>query len=151
MRIPLLIRYPGKLRPRKDDLLISVPDLYPTLLDLMGLAEHVPSDIDGVSHAELLSTGQGPRPTSQLYLWIPCEQPSLGRRGVRTAQHTLVVDQMPGKDKQFLLYDNVADPYQLKNIAEDQPQVFRRLILEELDPWLRKTGDPWLEANRRQE
>jgi arylsulfatase A-like enzyme len=151
MRVPLLIRYPGKLRPRQDDLLISVPDMYPTLLDLMGLAEHVPPDVDGISHAELLLTGEGRRPTSQLYLWVPCEQPSLGRRGVRTKQHTLVVDRMPGKDAQVLLYDNVADPYQLKNLAEDQPQVIDRLIREELDPWLRRTSDPWLEENRQQE
>ena len=144
MQIPLLIRFPGQLRPRKEDLLISVPDLYPTLLDLMGLGERSQSGVEGVSHAELLRTGTGQRPTSQLYLWIPCEQPSLGRRGVRTKQHTLVVDRMPGKEEQLLLYDNVADPYQLDNIAQDQPQVVDRLIREELVPWLRRTGDPWL-------
>lgn len=151
MRIPLLIRYPGKLRPRRDDLLISVPDLYPTLLGLMGLTDRIPPAVDGVSHAELLSTGRGPRPTSQLYLWVPCEQPSQGRRGVRTAQHTLVVDRMSGKEEQFLLYDNVADPYQLENIAEDQPEVLQRLIRQELEPWLRQTDDPWLEGNDPQE
>ena len=151
MRIPLLIRYPGKLLPRKEDLLISVPDLYPTLLDLMGLGEEVPPGVEGVSHAELLLTGKGPRPTSQLYLWIPCEQPSMGRRGVRTKQHTLVVDHMPGKEEQLILYDNIADPYQLRNIAENQPDVVNRLVREELDPWLRRTEDPWLEANRQEE
>jgi len=151
MRIPLLIRYPARLQPRREDLLISVPDLYPTLLDLMGLAEQIPPGVEGVSHANLLRTGKGPRPTSQLYLWIPCEQPSLGRRGVRTERHTLVVDHMPGKDEQFHLHDNVADPYQLKNIAEDQPEVMDRLIRQELVPWLRQTADPWLEANRQQE
>ena len=147
MRIPLLIRYSGKLKPRRDDLLISVPDLYPTLLDLMGLAEQIPAAVDGVSHAKLLSTGQGPRLTSQLYLWIPCEQPSQGRRGVRTTQHTLVVDRMPGREEHFLLYDNVADPYQLENIAEDHPEVVQRLTRKELEPWLRRTDDPWLEAS----
>ena len=117
MRIPLLIRYPGKLLPRHEDLLISVPDLYPTLLDLMGLGEHIPRSVEGTSHAELLLAGEGRRPTSQLYLWAPCDQPSMGRRGVRTRQYTLVVDQMPGKKKQLLFYDRAADP----GIREQNP------------------------------
>lgn len=143
MRIPLLIRFPGKLRPRKETLLISVPDMYPTLLGLMGLGEKVPPSVQGSNYAEPLLTGEGKRPTSQLYLWMPCEQPSLGRRGVRTERHTLVVDRMPGKDEQLLLYDNVADPFQLKNIAVGQPQLVDRLLYQELAEWLRKTGDPW--------
>ena len=149
MRIPLLIRYPGKLRPRKEDLLISVPDMYPTLLDLMGLANQVPRDVEGVSHTRLLLSEEGPQPTSQLYLWVPCEQPSRGRRGVRTKQYTLVVSHMPGEDEQRLLYDNLADPYQMKNIVGDRPEVVDRLVREELVPWLRRTDDPWLEAENR--
>ena len=149
MRIPLLIRYPGKLRPRKEELLISVPDMYPTLLDLMGLANQVPRDVEGVSHTRLLLTEEGPQPTSQLYLWVPCEQPSRGRRGVRTKQYTLVVSHMPGEDEQRLLYDNLADPYQMKNIVGDRPEVVDRLVREELVPWLRRTDDPWLEAENR--
>ena len=113
----------------------------------MGLGDHIPGAIDSVSHAELLRTGKGPRPTSQLYLWVPCEQPALGRRGVRTKQHTLVVDRMPGKEQQLLLYDRAADPYQLRNVAEEQPDVVERLIREELNPWLRRTEDPWLKTN----
>jgi len=147
MRIPLLIRFPGQLRPRQEDLLISVPDLYPTLLELMGLGRKIPHHVEGVSHAELLRTGTGPRPTSQLYLWIPCEQPSLGRRGVRTRRYTLVVDRMPGKKERLLLYDNAVDPFQRKDIASDQPRVVDRLIRQELLPWLLRTGDPWLEAD----
>ena len=149
MRIPLLIRFPGKLRPRREDLLISVPDLYPTLLDLMGLGDEIPPGVEGTSHAQLLLTGQGPRPTSQLYLWVPCEEPALGRRGVRTRGHTLVIDRMPGEEEKTILYDNVADPYQLENVAEAQPEVVQRLIREELIPWLRRTGDPWLGAEHR--
>ena len=57
------------------------------------------------------------------------------------------MDHMPDKDEQLLLYDNVADPYQLSNIAGDQPEVVNRLIREELVPWLRRTEDPWLETN----
>lgn len=144
MRIPLLIRFPGKLRPRRDDLLISVPDMYPTLLGLMGLGQEIPTSVQGTSHAQLLLTGQGQRPTSQLYLWVPSERPAAGRRGVRTARHTLVLNRMPNQDENISLYDNVADPYQLKNVAQDQPDVVQQLVREQLVPWLKRTGDPWL-------
>ena len=143
MRIPLLIRYPGKLRPRRTDLLISVPDLYPTLLDLMGFGRQIPDEVEGTSHAELLRTGNGKRPTSQLYLRIPCAHPEWGARGVRTRQYTLVVEREDNEDKQILLYDNSADPFQRNNIAAERPKIVERLIREELVPWLRKTGDPF--------
>jgi arylsulfatase A-like enzyme len=132
-------------------LLISVPDLYPTLLGLMGLGAHIPGVVEGTSHAELLLTGKGPHPSSQLYLWVPCEQPSLGRRGVRTKQYTLVVDRMPGKQQQLLLYDRDADPYQLRNVAEERPDMVERLIRKELNPWLRRTEDPWLKTNSQKD
>jgi hypothetical protein len=42
------------------------------------------------------------------------------------------------------LHDNVRDPYQLRNIAEEQADLVRERVEEELRPWLEKTGDPWL-------
>jgi len=53
MRVPFLIRWPGKIKPRRDDLLTSSPDICPTLLDLMGFAADTPTQVDGVSHASL--------------------------------------------------------------------------------------------------
>jgi arylsulfatase A-like enzyme len=37
MRVPFIIRWTGTLAPRTDDLLLSTPDIHPTLLELMGL------------------------------------------------------------------------------------------------------------------
>ncbi len=148
MRIPLLIRWPGKIQPCRDDLLISVPDLCPTLLDLMGLGQALPDDIEGTSYASLLRTGKGARPTSQLYLGIPLGQPAWGRRGVRTRTHTMVVSRMPDREPRYVLHDNVQDPYQLRNISEEEPEVVRRLTEQELIPWLEKTNDPWLSQEK---
>ncbi len=144
MRIPFLIRWTGRIKPRRDDLLLSVPDLYPTLLDLMGFRADIPDAVQGVSHARLFLTGEGPRPTSQPYLWVPPGKPAWGRRGVRTRRHTLVITRMPGKPITTVLHDNIADPYQLKNIAADHPALVKRLTDTELVPWLKKTNDPWL-------
>jgi len=146
MRVPFLIRYPGAIKPRRDDLLLSTVDIYPTLLDLMGLGKSIPPAVQGASHAGLFRTGKGPRPTSQLYMWVPVESPALGRRGVRTARYTLMIDKKPDKPVQTVLFDNLADPYQLKDIAPKQPEVVKTLIKTELLPWLKKTGDPWRPA-----
>jgi len=50
---------------------------------------------------------------------------------------------MTGQQPTHTLYDRRADPYQLKNIADEQPGIVKRLIRDELDPWLIKTHDPW--------
>ena len=144
MRVPFLIRWPGRIRARRDDLLLSTPDIYPTLLDLIGLGNRIPAEVEGVSHAKRLLTGDGPRPTSQWYMWVPYGQPAWGRRGVRTQGHTLMIGKAEGKPREIVLHDNVADPFQLENIAEKHPEIVTRLVEKELNRWLEKSGDPWL-------
>ncbi|MCJ7680233.1 MAG: sulfatase, partial [Candidatus Aminicenantes bacterium] len=117
MRIPFIIRWPGKIAPRTDDLLLSVPDIYPTLLELMGFAADIPGDVEGVSRADFLLDGTGKRPSSQLYLWMPYGGAEWGRRGVRTHSHTMVLSRMPEEPDSLVLHDNTADPFQLQNIA----------------------------------
>jgi len=146
MRVPFLIRWPGRIAPRRDDLLLSTPDIYPTLLDLMGFGEKIPSEVDGVSHARLLLTGDGPRPTSQWYMWVPYGEPAWGRRGVRTAEHTLMISKAERKPTETVLHHNAGDPFQLENIAARSPEVVKRLVENELHRWLEKSGDPWLRA-----
>ena len=149
MRVPLLIRWPGKLRPRREDLLLSTPDLYPTLLDLMGFRSDIPRTVEGSSHASLLLSGKGQKPTSQLYLWTPLGQPDWGRRGIRTLTHTLIISLMPDKAPERVLFNNVKDPYQMKNIASENPELFQKLVKDELIPLLEKTKDPWLKNFKR--
>jgi len=143
MRVPFLIRWTGKIAPRQDDLLMSVPDIHPTLLDLMGLGSHIPGEVQGVSHARLLLEGVGDRPSSQPYMWLPYGGPSWGRRGVRTQRHTLMVSRGPRGRTEYVLHDNVEDPYQLENIASARPELVRELIEQQMHPWLERTDDPW--------
>ena len=144
MRIPFLLRWTGKISPKKEDLLLSTPDIYPTLLDLMGYRNDVPTDIDGISRAGLIRTGKGSRPDSQLYIWVPYGLPQWGRRGVRTRDFTLMVSRMPEMDVHVVLHDNRREPYQLENIADTDPGRVKELMAEELVPWLKETGDPWI-------
>jgi len=143
VRIPFIVRWPGRIAPRRDDLLLSVPDIAPTLLDLMGLADRVPPGVEGVSHAGIFRGGAGRRPSSQLYMAVPYGQPAAGQRGTRTDRYTLVVGVGPDGPAETVLHDNREDPYQLRNVAADRPALVRSLIADELAPWLEKTRDPF--------
>lgn len=144
MRIPFLIRWPGKIKPRRDNLLISVPDIYPTLLDMMGFKESIPPEVLGTSHAQRFHQSTKDGPSSQLYVKIPYNKPAQGMRGVRTLNYKLVmtVKQDGAMDK--VLYNRKTDPYEMTNVAADHPDVVDTLIKTELIPWLKRTNDPWI-------
>ncbi len=144
MRIPFILRWPEKITPRHDDLLISVPDVYPTLLDMMGLKDQLPDSLEGESLADVVLTGEGRRPSSQLYLKIRYDSAAHGRRGVRTLSHKLVYKLIPGGSLETELSDLRKDPYERKNVAADKAEIVAALTEKELVPWLKKTNDPWL-------
>jgi len=144
LRVPFLVRWPGRIRPRRDDLLLATPDIYPTLVDLLGRADLVPSAVEGTSHAGLFLGGSGPRPESTLYCGPYTGDPTLGERGIRTHRYTLVVRKFPDKPPAKILFDNLADPFQMENLAEKMPDLVEELARKHLHPWLEKIRDPWL-------
>ncbi len=150
MKVPFLVRWPGKIKPRHDDLLISTPDIYPTMMELMGINDGLPKDLEGTSFAKLFCGEEMKRPGSQLYMWVTIDDHRYGRRGVRTDRYTLCLDRgREGKKRhplQISLFDRKTDPFQLKNIAAEKPELVQQLIKEELIPWLEKAKDPWLKG-----
>ncbi len=158
MQVPFMARFPGRLSPGVDDLLIASPDIYPTLLGLMGLGHAIPGSVMGTDMSSIMrgQRGAGPRPTSQLYQWLTPRDPKAGARGVRTHDYKLVIAPRPAEannelnpligesaPEMFHLYDRRTDPFELKNIAGEQPQIVRQLIADELEPWLKRAEDPF--------
>ncbi len=145
VRVPFIVRWPGRIPVRRDDLLLSAPDIYPTLIDLLGFGAETPADVEGTSYAPIFCGGEQPRPASQLCLRAVPENPGAGWRACRTHTHTLVVQREDDTRAAVRLYDNRQDPYQRKNHAAVDPDCVARLT-RELDGWLRKTRDPWAAA-----
>ena len=143
MRIPFIIRWPGKIDPEKNDLLISVPDFYPTLLGLVNLHEMIPTSIQGDDYSTQIMDGIGNKPESQFYIWVPLGQPEWGHRGVRNHSYTLMVRKMPDQADEIVLHNNISDPYQLINVAEQETDIVTELT-RELKSWLERMDDPWL-------
>jgi arylsulfatase A-like enzyme len=145
--VPWLIRWPGHIAARRDDLLFGAIDIYPTLLGLIGLADAAPDNLEGNDRSGIMRGEGGDRPTSAFYLW-----PILGReagpwqfdsaRGLRTHRHTFILGRTEEGSEMIVLHDNVADPYQLHNAAAAQPEVAAELR-SELERWLERTNDPW--------
>lgn len=143
--IPFIVRWPARLTPRRDDLLISVPDVMPTLLALMGLGDAIPADLEGTDHSALFLGEDGEWPTSALYLNCGPENPAGGMRGLRTHRYTYVVQRDADGRETTLLYDNEEDKYQRHEVAAERPEVVAELR-DEMEGWLRKTGDPWMDT-----
>jgi arylsulfatase A-like enzyme len=155
MHVPFIIRWTGKIKPGNDDLLFSVPDIYPTLLGLMGFENEIPREVEGTNYAGLLRGEKGVvRPTSQLYFMTdgqlynsPTGEKELflksGERGVRTERYTLSIMRGPKNKTTTYLWDRRLDPMEMNNISYANPEVVKELVEKELIPWLRKTGDVW--------
>jgi arylsulfatase A-like enzyme len=139
--IPFIMRWPARIAPRTDDVLLGVPDTMPTLLGLMGLRDRIPGAVEGTDYSVILLGEDAERPSSALCMRIAPTSPEKGWRGIRTDRHTFVVlDQ--GDERGTFLYDNEEDPFQMNNVAADSPELVEELA-RDLDEWLRRTSDPW--------
>jgi len=143
-RIPCLVRWPGKIEPGKDPLHINVPDYMPSLLSLMGMKEAIPTQVEGTDYSAAFLGKELKRPKTTFYM--RCNDGDLAR-GVRTGRYTFIIEEK-GKGKfNKLLFDNEKDKYQMNNIAEDKPEIVSELA-KELNAWLEKTNDPYIETFR---
>ncbi len=144
MQVPFVIRWPGEIEPGGKQTLLSTPDIYPTLLSLMGLKGEIPQEVEGSDLSECL-TGNTPGPSSQLYCPMNYRDPlSVKVKGVRDARYTWIWGEGEDGSPVEELYDRQTDPFQLKNVSVEFPDVCRHMR-GELAYWLEKAQDPWKE------
>lgn len=143
MRIPLIISWPQKIRPRRDNkLMIAFADLYPSLLSLMGFGKEIPASVQTFDLSEEILTGKTDKEMAQPYYYVQFDNHATGYRGLRTQTYTYVVHATDGKVDDIILFDRAKDPYQMNNIAGRHPELVRRLG-KQLKEWLTKTNDPF--------
>lgn len=118
IRIPLLIRYPKRIKPGTlvDALALNI-DLAPTLLELAGLP--TPSNVQGRSFLPLLEHRPVRWRTSFLYEYFEENAfPGIPTMlAVRTERWMYA--RYPELKDLDELYDLKSDPYELRNLAED--------------------------------
>ena len=156
MNIPFMVRYPGKIKPDTDDLLLSTPDIMPTVLGLCGLEKSIPKEVQGRNFAPLFfgKKAKVVRPTGALYIQnIDGKKDADGlvrsyfpsSRGIKTARYTLAlyIDRQTKQLTKSLLFDDVKDPYQLHNLSLEENKEVVEQLYGEMKEMLKEIGDPW--------
>jgi arylsulfatase A-like enzyme len=146
INVPFLIRWPGEVPAgRVDDTLLGLVDVAPSLLSLTGVAP--PPAMEGTDLSDAFRGRDIDGPDSVFLANI-----RRGWRGVRTRQYTYArlsthddsVAHLPG-DREWLLFDNDADPFQSTNLVLDREYDADRARLSSLlDEWLERLDDPFL-------
>lgn len=143
-RIPLIIRWPGKLKPGTNDLHIGVPDMMPSLLSLMGLDQQIPPGAEGQDLSEYFPGKKAGGPEFTLYLVCNPWNALGGMRGLRNDRYTFVMQRdNDGEETGTLLFDNQSDPFQLKNISNDEPTLVKKYKKQVFDK-IKNINDPWI-------
>ena len=143
IRVPFLLRYPRRFgtKGRKLRTPLNAPDILPTLLSLAGIS--IPGTVEGRDLSRLPAGDTG----ALLSLPVPfTEARRYGfaeYRGLRTPRYTYV----RSIHAPWLLYDNEADPFQMRNLI-DRPEAraLRSRLDRELDAELKRRHDDFLPA-----
>jgi arylsulfatase A-like enzyme len=144
IRTPFLLHAPGMVKPGATDALFGAVDVMPTLCGLAGIP--APPSCSGRDYSGHVFGKGGPEPDAQLIMHIAKDNASGGQkhpapifRGVRAARHTYFVLE----DGSRYLFDNIADPYQLENRADDPACAgIRDRLHARLIELLREAEDP---------
>jgi arylsulfatase A-like enzyme len=139
IREPLIIRWPGKIRPGGT---VKAPvcsiDFYPTLVRAAGLKLPAGRKVDGINLVPLLTRGKVPAPRT-LFWYYPSENAKKKNRmaaAVRQGDYKLI-DFFALHRRE--LYDLRTDPGEHTNLAGSEPQ--KTAVLEKLlQAWEKKTG-----------
>ena len=117
-RVQFLVRWPGHIRPGSTDTLLSTPDIMPTLLGALGLP--IPRAVEGSDISGNL-LGKSTRGPQAIYMQgmgtTAAWQDGTEWRALRDDRFTYAIYH---RDRSELLFDNRADPYQMKNLAGER-------------------------------
>ena len=146
LRIPMIVSWKGHIAPRYDTTFLgSVPDLYPTLLELMGLKDKTPASVDGKSFAAYFKNGKGEMPAEQYIMgaiYSNNARLNSGFRGIRTKEYKLAFVNKKERVEPYL-FDLKKDPFELNNLYNPSDKKVKEMRMK-LEEWLKKTNDPFV-------
>jgi arylsulfatase A-like enzyme len=156
MNVPFLLRYPEKLKPHVSNLLLSTPDVMPTLLALAGLKNRIPKTVEGTDLSDEFINQNLSKDAPKAVLYIrnsDGNKNTKGKfisyfpvaRGVKTDRFTLsiTIDKKTKQLKDVLMFDDLQDPYQMNNLSVEQNKELFRSLCSQMPALLKKANDPW--------
>jgi len=130
-RVPLMWSWSGHIKPgTKSDVVVGHIDLYPTLLDLLGLPRLAQQTMDGVSYAAVLKqTGALDRKAFFNYFPHGRSPGRVGGAWVRSGDWKLIrwFGAPVGDEARYELYNLRDDLGETKNLAAAQPARVKEL------------------------
>ncbi|WP_437204950.1 arylsulfatase [Planctomicrobium sp. SH664] len=134
LRTPMIVRWTGQIpASRTSDVVWSFPDLFPTFAELAGA--RVTTPVDGVSILPTL-LGKSQNLEDRMLYW---EQMSNGLQQAVRWQNWKAV--RTGLAAPLEIYDLASDPTESHNVANEHPEVVRRV--EEFLKTARSESEEW--------
>lgn len=120
-RVPAVAWWPGRIKSGvvSSELIMGF-DLFPTFVEIAGLQENLPTNLDGLSVKKHLLE-QGDVPSRDLFFGY---EPKLGT-AMRRGDWKMIV-----KEGDVQLYDLKNDLMETKNVAEEYPEISRAMLQE---------------------
>jgi arylsulfatase A-like enzyme len=118
VRVPFIIRWPLKIPAGYiSDICLNTPDIMPTLLSLMELP--IPEGVEGIDLSHRILGREGPEPEAAFMMGtgaVADWEDGHEWRALRSKRYTYAIYRV---DSREFLFDNIEDPYQMKNLVED--------------------------------
>ncbi len=154
MNVPFIVRYPQKLKPSVTSMLLSTPDVMPTLLSLAGFKNEIPKTVQGNDLTTLLQENDKSKfPKGALYIKnLNGDRNKENKvinyfaqaRGIKTDRYTFAIYiNRDRKVKKIMFFDDKNDPYQMNNLSVKNHQKEVKDLLKEMQILLKRANDPW--------
>ena len=134
LRVPAIIEWPARIKPAITDTSAGVVDIFPTLVELLGLKVERPVPLDGVSLLPLIDGKMPARPRPLGFWQFAGKEGALTTNSGPSAWNDNQYKLVKTKTGALELYDIAADRTERNDIAAAHPDVVARMKAQ-LEDW----------------
>ena len=136
MKVPLIVKWPGKIKSGTSEHRVVATDLYPTILAATGLPLRPEQHVDGVNLMPLLTMDAALKPRPIVF-HFPHYSHATGPFSAVIDDNWKLIRFYNDQQGEYLLYDLAADPEEQNNVAAAIASMRDKLI-RRLDRSLRE-------------
>ena len=142
-RLPAIFRWPGKIPAGvRSEQPMVVHDLFPTLVEALGLKTNLKTPFDGESLWDVLQTGKTRARKNDIVITAPYGYSV--HSGDFKLIHTNLNKSQAELEESVELFKIYDDPNEDNNVAKDHPEVVNQLMARTkfVTPWIYESGMP---------